>query len=72
MTSLHMPRLATKWRKLAQQRCDDSGERLTSARLAAYAELLAGNRPLTAYELIALLEKRQDRKIAPLLSLIHI
>ena len=28
--------------------------------------MLAGNRPLSAYELIALLEKRQGRKIAPL------
>ena len=71
-TPSNMPRLANKWRKLAQQRCDEAGERLTSARLAAYAELLAGNRPLTAYELIAALEKRQDRKIAPLTVYRHL
>jgi len=66
------PRLPAKWRKLAEQRCNDMGERLTSARLAAYAELLASNRPLTAYELIALSEKRQQRKIAPLTVYRHL
>jgi len=60
------PPLAAKWRKLAQQRCDEANERLTPARLAAYAELLSQDHPLSAYELIALLEKRQERKIAPL------
>ena len=60
--------LAAKWRKLAEGRCAEKGERLTPARLAVYAELLARNRPLSAYELIALLEQRQERKIAPLSS----
>jgi len=58
--------LAAKWRKLAEARCAEKGERLTPARLAVYAEMLACNRPLSAYELIALLEQRQGRKIAPL------
>ena len=59
------PRLAAKWRKLAEARCAAADERLTPARLAAYAELLASGRPVSAYELIALLEDRQQRKIAP-------
>ena len=33
--------LAAKWRKLAEGRCAEKGERLTPARLAVYAELLA-------------------------------
>ena len=65
-------RLAAKWRKLAQQRCADKGERLTPARLAVYAEMLACDRPLSAYELIALLEQRQERKIAPLTVYRHL
>ena len=48
------------------------GERLTPARLAAYAEMLACGRPLSAYELIALLEQRQERKIAPLTVYRHL
>ena len=58
--------LAAKWRKLAEVRCAERGERLTPARLGVYAELLACDRPVSAYELIALLEHRQGRKIAPL------
>ena len=58
--------LAAKWRKLAEVRCAEKGERLTPARLAVYAEMLACGRPLSAYELLALLEQRQERKIAPL------
>ena len=58
--------LAAKWRKLAEGRCVEKGERLTPARLAVYAELLACGKPVSAYELIALLEQRQERKIAPL------
>lgn len=64
--------LSPKWRKLAETRCAEAGERLTPARLAAYAELLTSNRPLSAYELIALLEKRQKRKIAPLTVYRHL
>lgn len=64
--------LAAKWRKLAEARCADAGERLTPARLAAYAELLASKRPVSAYELIALLEERQQRKIAPLTVYRHL
>ncbi len=69
VNSHHLPK---KWRKLAEQRCAQAGERLTPARLAAYAEMQASNRPLSAYELIALLEKRQKRKIAPLTVYRHL
>ena len=66
------PPLAAKWRKLAEARCAAAGERLTPARLGAYAELLASTRPVSAYELIALLEDRQQRKIAPLTVYRHL
>ena len=66
------PKLAAKWRKLAEARCAAADERLTPARLAAYAELLASDTPVTAYELIALLEDRQQRKIAPLTVYRHL
>ncbi len=66
------PKLAAKWRKLAEAQCDAANERLTPARLAAYAELVASERPLSAYELIALLEERQQRKIAPLTVYRHL
>ena len=65
-------RIAAKWRKLAEARCAEKGERLTPARLAVYAELLARDRPVSAYELIALLEGRQERKIAPLTVYRHL
>ena len=65
-------RLAAKWRKLAEERCAEKGERLTPARLAVYAEMMACGRPLSAYELIALLEQRQERKIAPLTVYRHL
>ena len=64
--------LAAKRRKLAQQRCAERGERLTPARLAVYAEMLARGRPVSAYELIGLLEQRQKRKIAPLTVYRHL
>ena len=64
--------LAAKWQKLAEGRCAENGERLTPARLAVYAEMLACGRPLSAYELIALLEQRQERKIAPLTVYRHL
>ncbi|MEM7282192.1 MAG: transcriptional repressor [Pseudomonadota bacterium] len=59
-------------RKIAEQRCAEASERLTPARLGAYAELLASNRPVSAYELIALLERRQQKKIAPLTVYRHL
>lgn len=65
-------RLAAKWRKLAERRCAEKGARLTPARLAVYAEMMAGGRPLSAYELIGLLERRQERKIAPLTVYRHL
>jgi Fur family zinc uptake transcriptional regulator len=64
--------LPAKWRKLAETRSAAAGERLTPARLAAYAEMQASNRPVSAYELIALLEDRQQRKIAPLTVYRHL
>jgi len=64
--------LAAKWRKLAEGRCAEKGERLTPARLAVYAEMLARGRPVSAYELIGLLEQRQERKIAPLTVYRHL
>ena len=59
-------------RSLAEERCGRLGERLTPARLGAYAELLLANGALTAYELIHALEKRQERKIAPLTVYRHL
>lgn len=50
----------------AQTLCDKAGERLTQARLNAYTELVVQGRALSAYELLALLEKRENRKLAPL------
>ena len=70
--SRNMPPLPVKWFRLAEARCAQAAERLTPARLAAYAELVASERPLSAYELIALLEKRQQRKIAPLTIYRHL
>ena len=49
-------RIAAKWRKLAEARCAEKGERLTPARLAVFA----------------LLERRQERKIAPLTVYRHL
>ena len=66
------PRLPVKSRQLAEARCTELGERLTPARLAAYAEMLAHGGPLSAYELIALSEKRQERKISPLTVYRHL
>jgi Fur family zinc uptake transcriptional regulator len=45
---------------------------LTPARLDAYAELVSSDRPLSAYELIAKLEQRHDKKIAPLTVYRHL
>ena len=70
--SVGTARLAARWRKLAEGRCAEKGERLTPARLAVYAEMLACGRPLSAYDLIALLEQRQERKIAPLTVYRHL
>ena len=59
------PKIPAKWRKLAEARCAESGSRLTPARLSAYAEFLESGRPISAYELIARLEEKEQRKIAP-------
>jgi Fur family zinc uptake transcriptional regulator len=52
--------------RLAEKLCESAGERLTPARLNAYTELVAQGRPVSAYELLALLEQREGRKLAPL------
>ncbi|MFK8017463.1 MAG: Fur family transcriptional regulator [Gammaproteobacteria bacterium] len=64
--------LPAKWRKKAEARCAERDARLTPARMAAFAELVASDQPLSAYELVALLEKREDRKIAPLTVYRHL
>lgn len=64
--------LSAPARALAQARCQELGERLTPARLAAYAELLAAKRALPAYQLMARLEARQSRKLAPLTVYRHL
>ncbi len=65
-------KLDSRWSDRARARCEDLGERLTPARLGAYAELVAAARAITAYELIGLLEERQGRKIAPLTVYRHL
>lgn len=64
--------ISEHWRSLAEARCSAASARLTPARLAAYAELIAGKRALTAYELIDRLAQRQQRKIAPLTVYRHL
>ena len=64
--------LTSQQRQVAEQRCAETGERLTPARLAAYAELLSSETPVSAYELIARLEHKQNRKIAPLTVYRHL
>jgi Fur family zinc uptake transcriptional regulator len=67
-----MAKLSNEWRNKAEARCAERGARLTPARLAAFAELVASDQPLSAYDLVALLEKREDRKIAPLTVYRHL
>ena len=62
----------SKWREYAETRCAEVDARLTPARWAVYTELVASARPLSAYELIALQERRQGRKIAPLTVYRHL
>ena len=64
--------LTASQREVAESKCAEAGERLTPARLTAYAELMSSSRPLSAYELIARLEKREKRKIAPLTVYRHL
>ena len=59
-------------RQVAEDICAESGERLTPARLRAYAALLSSDVPLSAYELIARLEEEEKRKIAPLTVYRHL
>ncbi|MEM7221192.1 MAG: Fur family transcriptional regulator [Pseudomonadota bacterium] len=67
-----VPGLTASQQRLAEDQCADLGERLTPARLAAYAEVRSHDRPLSAYELIAKLERREQRKIAPLTVYRHL
>lgn len=64
--------ISAHWLSLAEDRCRELNERLTPARLGAYAELLVAEGALTAYELIHRLEERQGRKIAPLTVYRHL
>lgn len=64
--------LPLKWQRMAEARCKEMGARLTPARLNAYAELVASDQPLSAYELVALLEQRMKKKIAPLTAYRHL
>ncbi len=57
---------------LAEARCKAAGERLTPARREAYLAMLEQNKPLSAYELIAVLEKKKNKKIAPLTVYRHL
>ena len=66
------PIIESKWRELAENRCKEANARLTPARWAVYAELVASDRPLSAYELIAREEAKQGRKIAPLTVYRHL
>lgn len=68
----HQPALSGKARQRAEAVCSEHGERLTPGRAAAYAALLENDKPLSAYDLIAQLEKQQDRKIAPLTVYRHL
>ena len=70
--SAAQPKLPAKLRKAAEDQCAAKGARLTPARLQAYAELVSSERPLTAYELIAKLEERQKKKVAPLTVYRHL
>ena len=65
-------KLTSGQRQLVETKCAEAGARLTPARLAAYAELLNSDTPLSAYELIAKLEKKEWRKIAPLIVYRHL
>ncbi|MFK7913308.1 MAG: Fur family transcriptional regulator [Pseudomonadales bacterium] len=67
-----IPRFAERWRPLAEARSAAAGQRLTPARLLAYAELQESGKPLSAYALLALLETRQKKKIAPLTVYRHL
>lgn len=65
-------KLTPAQRSLAETKCKEAGLRLTPARLGAYAELVGSKMPLSAYDLIARLEKAQKRKIAPLTVYRHL
>ena len=58
--------------KLAEESCKAKGERLTPARREAYLAMLEQDKPLSAYELIAVLEKQKGKKIAPLTVYRHL
>lgn len=58
--------------RLVEEQCAKAGSRLTPARLEAYTTLRAAGQPLSAYDLVARLEKKQKRKIAPLTVYRHL
>ena len=71
-TKIDKVRISSADRRVAEQKCEQAGERLTPARLMAYAELVGSHTPISAYELIARLERKQKRKIAPLTVYRHL
>ncbi|MFK8017046.1 MAG: Fur family transcriptional regulator [Gammaproteobacteria bacterium] len=71
-TQVSTVNLPKKWRKKAEARCAERGARLTPARLAAFAALVSSDKPLSAYELVAELEQRENKKIAPLTVYRHL
>jgi Fur family transcriptional regulator, zinc uptake regulator len=50
----------------AERICTHHGERLTPSRRRVYSELLRQPRPISAYDLLSRLEKRERRKLSPL------
>ncbi|MEM6638677.1 MAG: Fur family transcriptional regulator [Pseudomonadota bacterium] len=64
--------LSEEWHEKAVTRCAERGARLTPSRLAAYTELVNSDQPLTAYELVARLEDRKGKKVAPLTVYRHL
>ena len=53
-------------RQQAERICALAGERLTPGRSRAYTLLWSQSRPISAYELLALIEQDEGRKLAPL------
>ncbi len=58
--------------RMAEARCEAAGARLTPARCEAYLCMLEQGKPLSAYDLIAVLEERKGKKIAPLTVYRHL
>ncbi len=64
--------LADEILSVAESRCKTAGKRLTPARREAYLAIRAQEKPVSAYDLIAVLEKIKGKKIAPLTVYRHL